>query len=125
MMTMDVVINKTVAGPAFIIEVDGELDMYTAPRLKDALTDGISQGHKRLVVDLRRVGFIDSTTLGVLVGGLRRLRSEQGELHLVVDHPHLAKMFRITGFDGVFPIHKTVDEAVRAEGTGSQADSAG
>jgi anti-sigma B factor antagonist len=67
-----------------------------------------------MVVDLTHVGFLDSTTLGILVGGLRRLRECEGELHLVVDHPHLAKMFRITGFDGVFRIHKTLDDAIAA-----------
>jgi anti-sigma B factor antagonist len=111
---MDLDIKKTTADSAFIIEVDGELDMYTAPRLKEALSDGISQGYKQMVVDLTHVGFLDSTTLGILVSGLRRLRESEGELHLVVDHPHLTKMFRITGFDGVFPIHKTLDEAVAA-----------
>lgn len=116
---MDVVINKNTSGDAYIIEVDGELDMYTAPRLKDALTEGIAEGHKQLVVDLTRVGFLDSTTLGILVGGLRQLRSEAGELHLVVDHPHLAKMFRITGFDGVFRIHRTLEEAVAAGNNGA------
>jgi anti-sigma B factor antagonist len=113
-VSMDVVIKTSTSGSSFIISIDGELDMYTAPRLKDALGEGVAEGYKKVVVDLTRVGFLDSTTLGILVGGLRRLRSEEGELHLVVDHPHLAKMFRITGFDGVFSIHKTVDEAVAA-----------
>lgn len=112
--SMDLVINKSTSGEAFIISIDGELDMYTAPQLKDALSDGMGGKHKHVVVDLTRVAFLDSTTLGILVGGLRRLRLEERELHLVVDHPHLSKMFRITGFDGVFPIHKTVDEAVAA-----------
>jgi anti-sigma B factor antagonist len=109
---MDVGITKSTADGAFVIQVDGELDMYTAPRLKEALSDGIAQGYTRMVVDLTKVGFLDSTTLGILVGGLRRLRESDGELHLVVDHPHLVKMFRITGFDGVFSIHKTLSEAM-------------
>jgi len=114
---MDVVIKKSPAGESYLIQVDGELDMYTAPQLKSALQEAIDQGQKHLVIDLTRVGFLDSTSLGVLVGGLRRVRSEEGEMSLVVDHPQLEKMFRITGFDGVFRIHRTVDEAL---GNGSK-----
>ncbi len=114
---MDVLIKKSPAGENYLIQVDGELDMYTAPQLKSALQEAIDQGQKHLVIDLTRVGFLDSTSLGVLVGGLRRVRSEEGEMSLVVDHPQLEKMFRITGFDGVFRIHRTVDEAL---GNGSK-----
>jgi len=114
---MDILIRKSPAGESYLIAVDGELDMYTAPQLKSALQEAIDQGQKHLVIDLTRVGFLDSTSLGVLVGGLRRVRSEEGEMSLVVDHPQLEKMFRITGFDGVFRIHRTVDEAL---GNGSK-----
>ncbi|MCZ7663427.1 MAG: STAS domain-containing protein [Thermoleophilia bacterium] len=67
-----------------------------------------------MIVDLTKVGFLDSTALGVLVGGLRSIRSEDGEMRLVMDHPHVAKMFRITGFDGMFSIYSTVAEALAA-----------
>ena len=109
---MEVLINKTTERGALVIQVDGELDMYTAPRLKHALGEGIDQGYKTLVVDLRQVGFLDSTALGVLVGSLRRLRAEEGDLRLIIDHPHLAKVFRITGFDGVFRISSDLDGAL-------------
>jgi anti-sigma B factor antagonist len=109
---MDVLIDKTTANGAYVIKVDGELDVYTAPRLKDAIAEGLADGHKMLVIDLLNVGFLDSTALGVLVGGLRKVRSEQGELRLVMDDPHLAKIFKITGFDGMFVIHKTLSEAI-------------
>lgn len=113
---MDVVISKTSSDDTFVIGLEGELDLYTAPRLDDALADGIASGHRTLVVDLRRVGFLDSAALGVLLGGLRRMRSERkGDLRLVLDDAHLAKMFRITGFDEVFNVYKTLEEAVRPD----------
>lgn len=111
---MDVLINSTTAQDTFIIHVDGELDVYTAPRLKEALAEGVSRGHKVIVVDLTRVGFLDSTALGVLVGGRRNAHDNGGDVLLVVDTPHLAKMFRITGFETMFGIHRTVDEALAA-----------
>jgi anti-sigma B factor antagonist len=116
---MNVSINNTAAGDAYIVHVDGELDVYTAPRLKEALDEGVGRGHKVLVVDLTRVGFLDSTALGVLVGALRSIRSENRDMRLVLDHPHVAKMFRITGFDGMFPIFGTVAEALAAARSGS------
>ena len=58
------------------------------------------------------MAFLDSTALGVLVGGLRSVTSEQGEFRLVLDDPHVAKIFRITGFDGMFNIFKSLTEAM-------------
>lgn len=111
---MNVLINTTATDSAFIIHVDGELDVYTAPQLKDAIAEGISRGLRLLVVDLTSVGFLDSTALGVLVGGRRSAHEEGGDVVLVVDSPHLEKMFQITGFETMFGIHRTVDEALAA-----------
>lgn len=111
---MNVLINNTTAQDTFIIHVDGELDVYTAPRLKEAIAEGISGGHRAIVVDLSRVSFLDSTALGVLVGGRRNAHDQGGDVILVVEGPHLEKMFRITGFESMFGIHRTVDEALAA-----------
>ena len=109
---MDVIIKTALSGNAAVIEANGELDVYTAPQLKDAISQAVADGHKTVIVDLRPVGFLDSTALGVLVNGLRQARAESGDLRLIVDHPHIAKMFRITGFDSVFRIHTTLEEAM-------------
>ena len=94
-----------------VIEVDGDLDVYTAPRLQEAL-DSVATGGVRVVLDLTAVHFIDSTALGVLVSTQQRLRADDGELSLVLDDPYLLKIFHITGFDGIFSIYSQVAEAV-------------
>jgi anti-sigma B factor antagonist len=94
-----------------VIHVGGDLDVYTAPRLKEALAQAVAAG-KRLVLDLSEVHFIDSTALGVLVGTLQQAQSTDCEFRLVVDDPYLLKIFRITGFDGVFSIFPQVAAAV-------------
>lgn len=94
-----------------VVHVGGDLDVYTAPRLKETLDEAMSEGG-RLVLDLLQVRFIDSTALGVLVGALRQSRVESGEFRLVLDDPYLLKIFRITGFDGLFPIFPQVSDAV-------------
>ncbi|OPZ74759.1 MAG: Anti-sigma-B factor antagonist [Actinobacteria bacterium ADurb.Bin444] len=63
-------------------------------------------------MDLSRVGFLDSTALGVLVGGQKQMAAEAVRLSLVINDPYLAKIFRITGFDGLFDIYSSVAEAV-------------
>jgi anti-sigma B factor antagonist len=103
-------------GDRTIVEVGGEIDVYTAPTLREQLIDLVSQGHQHIVVDMERVEFLDSTGLGVLVGGLKRVRAQDGSLRLVCTQERILKIFRITGLEKVFPIHATVAEAVSAEG---------
>jgi len=112
---MNLLISNTTIADTLVIHADGELDVFTAPRLREAIDVGMAQGHMQMIVDLLKVAFIDSTALGMLVGSLRRARAEQGDLRLVMDDPHVEKMFRITGFDTMFSIYRSVDDAVRVE----------
>jgi anti-sigma B factor antagonist len=97
-----------------VIDVQGEIDMYTAPRLRELLIDLVSRGSYQLVVNLDKVGFLDSTGLGVLVGGLRRVRAHDGSLDLACTQRRILKIFRITGLTEVFGIYETVDQAIAA-----------
>ena len=99
-----------------VIDVQGEIDMYTAPRLRELLIDLVSQGSYQLVVNLDKVGFLDSTGLGVLVGGLKRVRAHDGSLDLVCTQQRILKIFKITGLTQVFGIYETVDQAIAAKG---------
>jgi anti-sigma B factor antagonist len=104
-------------GQAFLISLAGEVDLYTAPEFKQQLLDVIAQGAKHVVVDFTATTFIDSTTLGVLVGGVKRLRSNDGQLSLVCADRNITKIFEITGLDRVFTIYPTRAEAVEQIGT--------
>ncbi len=95
-----------------VLAVSGEVDVYTAPRLREKLVELVSQGNYRIVVDLEAVEFLDSTGLGVLVGGLKRVRTHDGSLSLVCTQQRILKVFDITGLNKVFTIHDTVDAAV-------------
>ena len=99
---------------AYVISLAGEVDLYTAPEFKQQLLDVISQGGKNVIVDFSNTTFIDSTTLGVLVGGVKRLRTNEGQLSLVCSDRNITKIFEITGLDRVFTIYATRDEAVSA-----------
>ena len=97
---------------AYVISLSGEVDLYTAPEFKQQLLEVVGQGGKDVVVDFSNTTFIDSTTLGVLVGGVKRLRPNGGQLALVCSDRNITKIFEITGLDKVFPIYTTRDEAV-------------
>lgn len=94
-----------------IIEVGGEIDVYTAPKLREGIVAAIDAGHTRLIIDVQKVDFLDSTGLGVLVGALKRVRADGGSLDIVCTHDRLLKIFAITGLDKVFGLHTTIDEA--------------
>ena len=97
-----------------VISLAGEVDLYTAPEFKQQLLEVIGTGAREVVVDLSDTTFIDSTTLGVLVGGVKRLRPNGGQLSLVCSDRNITKIFEITGLDRVFTIHPTRDEALAA-----------
>ena len=98
-----------------VVDVEGEIDISTAPRLRDLLIDLVSQGNYQLIVNLDKVGFLDSTGLGVLVGGLKRVRAHDGSLDLICTRERILEILRITGLTKVFGIHETVDQAIAAK----------
>jgi anti-sigma B factor antagonist len=99
-------------GDVAVISLRGEIDVYTAPRLRQALIDLVEGGSKDIVVDMDKVDFLDSTGLGVLVGGLKRVKSNEGEMKLVVTQDRIMKIFDITGLAKVFPMFGSLDEAL-------------
>ena len=97
-----------------VVVLSGEVDIFTAPQFKESLLELLDSGVKRLVVDLSAVTFIDSTALGVLIGGVRRVNSAGGAMALVVVSRPVERVLSITGLDRVFTIHRTRDEALQA-----------
>ena len=95
-----------------VVEVSGEVDVYTASVLRTKLADLIDADHTDLVVDLTRVRFLDSTGLGVLVGALKKVRGRSGRLQLVIDQDKVMKVFQITALTQVFTIFPTLDAAL-------------
>ena len=93
-----------------VVSVAGEVDVATAPALRTRLIDLVADGCRRLVVDLAWVDFIDSTGLGVLIGTLKRIRSHDGEMVLVMDDPRVSRIFDITGLHQVFTIVSSLNE---------------
>ena len=104
----------------YVISLAGEVDLYTAPEFKQQLLEVIAQGANEVIVDLSSTTFIDSTTLGVLVGGVKRLRPNEGRLSLVCSDRNITKIFEITGLDRVFDIYADREAAVASLGDVSE-----
>jgi anti-sigma B factor antagonist len=117
-------LHVTASGDSTVVEVGGEIDVASAPELRDCLYQTIDIGSGRLVVDLRQVSFIDSIGLGVLVGAKRRLRGQgpgDGSIQLVCAEGLVLRVLRRTGLDGTFTLHATLADALG----GDNADQAG
>jgi anti-sigma B factor antagonist len=108
-MELDIRVERD--GATCAVTLQGEVDVYTAPRLKDTLVEAIEDGCVYVIVDLEDVAFIDSSGLGVLVGALRRAKERSGAIRLVCTKESILKIFRITGLDKVFPIFSSAAEA--------------
>ena len=103
--------------PVVVVAVHGQADLHTAPELRNALNAALDGGATGLVVDLSEATFIDSMTLGVLLGAVKRLRPSGGKVSIVCVDPHIRRIFEITLLDRVFSIHTDLD-AARAVGSG-------
>jgi anti-sigma B factor antagonist len=102
-----------------VITVSGEVDLFTAPEFKQRVMAAIDGGAERLVVDLSATVFIDSSSLGVLIGADRRLKGRGGALIVVCDHDAVVKTFRITGLDGVFTLVPSLADALDGDAVGA------
>jgi anti-sigma B factor antagonist len=110
---MDLGMNTSERDGWTVLSLSGEIDIATAPRVRERLYALLAEGKEKLVVDLDDVGFLDSTGLGVLVGVLKRVRTQGGELRLVCTQPRIVKVFEITRLDSAFAIFDSIDGAVR------------
>ena len=104
--------EEPTVGQVVIVRLCGDLDLYTAPQLREHLTRVIDDGATFVVVDLDEVTFIDSMTLGVLLGASKRLGPRGGQLRIVVTDPSIRKLFEITLLDRIFQLYDSREAAV-------------
>lgn len=107
-----------------VLFVSGEVDFAVVPELGEHVRRAVAQGRHRLVLELTRVVFLDSTGIGALVGARRLLRSCSGELRLVMpestDH-HVNRVFTALGLRRLFDVHPCLDEALAEQESGGAA----
>jgi anti-sigma B factor antagonist len=111
--------DRRVGDDTHVISVKGEIDLFTAPEFKQHVSAPIDAGVTNVVVDLLATTFIDSSSLGVLIGAHRRLKLRGGSLVIVCDSDAIVKTFRITGLDGVFTLVGKLDDALDGDAVGT------
>lgn len=116
---MEAHVNSRMVGDIAVLDVGGELDLYTSPKLKSAIDDLVSQGHSRLLINLTETTYLDSTALSILSAALKHVRDRNtaGNVGLIYTRPQIERMFSITGLNEVFPVFKTESEALEAART--------
>jgi anti-sigma B factor antagonist len=114
-MAIEFSIEDRRVGDVHVVSVAGEVDLFTAPEFKQRVTAPIGAGIEHVVVDLTGTTFIDSSSLGVLIGAHRRLKSRGGRLVVACTEDAIIKTFRITGLDTVFTITDSVEAAVNSD----------
>ncbi len=106
-------IDITQHGDHQVLRPEGDLDVYTVGSLRDAIGAMIDGNTTHVVVDLDGVPFMDSSGLGALMGGVRRLREAGGDLAIACTREQHLKLFTITGFGEGVSIAPTVEEAAK------------
>ena len=108
-------VETITAGDCAVLRIAGEIDVYTAPDLRQQVIHLVDNGTRYVVADLRGVDFLDSTGLGALVGSLKRLRLRQGSLKLVTSGGRVLQLLAITGLTNAFALHACVLDAISAD----------
>ncbi|MEV0582711.1 STAS domain-containing protein [Nonomuraea sp. NPDC050310] len=101
--------TRSHAGHA-LVEIAGEIDLYTAPRLQSEFTRLLQDGPQRVVIDMSQVEFCDSTGMNVLLSALKRIKEQGGVLDVAAPRPAVRKILQVTGLDSVFTVHESVPE---------------
>jgi anti-sigma B factor antagonist len=114
---VDVQLQRRSEPDVEILDVRGELDISTSPRLRSVIQDVLAGGRSRLVVNLLNTTYLDSTALSVLTSALKQARDAGGIVALVYTQPQIAKIFTVTGLHEVFPVYRSEPEAVHAART--------
>lgn len=111
---MDLSLSASSTGAQTVLAVRGEVDVHSAPVLRDRLAEILDSGQQSVVVDLSSLSFLDSTGLGALVETRNHAQRTGAVLRLVCNSDRMLKLFRITGLDTVFAIYPTAGEAMAA-----------
>ena len=106
--------DQTVDEYTHVVAVRGDIDLYSAPEFRQRISEVIDEGKTHIVIDLSEASFIDSTTLGVLVGAIKRLRTRGGALAIACQDSGILRVFEITGLDQVVGVHDTREDALAA-----------
>lgn len=103
-LAMNLKIVKKEREEVLILQLTGEVDVYTVPKLKEELLPLVDKTNQKVEIDLSQVSYMDSTGLGVIIGALKLSKSKNGQLTLLNATARLNRLFEITGLAEVMDI---------------------
>lgn len=115
-METDLNVKVYRSGNIPVLDLSGDVDTYTCTKLREAILDQLNQGETRLIIRMANVRYIDSSGLGTLVGGLRRVSEQKGKLVISEPNSQIRKVLNITGLIKVFSTYSNDAEAARSLG---------
>ncbi len=108
-----------------VLDVVGEIDIYTTPRFKEAVSEAIDQNKPAIVINMAQVTYMDSSGFGTLLSATKRLRPLDGALYLSGCNEAIQRMLQITRLNTIFGVYTTEEEAIAAaKSTSPKAASA-
>jgi anti-sigma B factor antagonist len=110
----DPILGVDAVGKACVVRLGGELDLYNAPRVREALNAACAESPERVVIDLEEVEFVDSTALGVLIEASRKLENRRAFL-LASPALETRRALEISGLDRHFTVLESVSGALEAK----------
>ena len=105
----DLFVSIKASGPWAILQIAGEIDLNTAPKLKEAIVGSMKDGFRRIALDLTNVGFLDSTGLAAMVSGIKRANEAGGGLVLINPNEHIQRILSITDLEKIFPVFSNAE----------------
>ncbi len=105
--------TKQIDKEIVVINLEGDMDVFTSPKLKETIIKSLKEGSIYLLVNLEKVSYIDSTGLGVLVGSLMRIREHKGKISLISPSPRVQKILDIVDLVTILKVYKNEEEAIR------------
>ncbi len=97
-----------------VLDLTGEIDVYTAPQFKEAVNNILDSGQKHLIINLAGVRYMDSSGFGTLLSATKRLRPQGGTVNLVKCNSSIDRILRITKLNTIFGTYDSVEEAIEA-----------
>ena len=105
-------ISVTESGEIRIVSFDGDLDGQTSPMAQNALQELLGQGARFILIDCRKLSFISSVGLRVLLVAAKQAQHAQGGVRICAANESVMEVFNMTGFDTIIPVHASLDEAI-------------
>ena len=97
-----------------VLDVSGEIDIYTTPQFKEAVSAAIEENQPSIIINMSDVKYMDSSGFGTLLSATKRLRPMNGTLYLAACNDAITRMLQITRLNTIFGVYKTEDEALSA-----------